>query len=166
MELILTNKVYRSIHDECMSFPDLETGGILIGKKINDNYIVVPFSLGSGLRTLRTRIRYSPDVGWQQFYLEKLFNRYGVNYVGSYHRHPGYNCIPSAQDFKAASHIVTDPSWNVTEAVFPIINLNGDRIVFYPYHFTRNSKIFKLVQWRIISSKDRLIKKILRKRSL
>jgi integrative and conjugative element protein (TIGR02256 family) len=163
MELILTNKVYRSIHDECMSFPDLETGGILIGKKVDDKCIVVPFSLGSGMKTLRTRIRYSPNVKWQQFYLEKLFNRYGVNYVGSYHRHPGNNCVPSAHDFKAASQIVTDPEWNVAEAVFPIINLIGNKIIFYPYYFTRYSKRFQLVQWHIISSKDSLIKKILKR---
>jgi len=163
MELVLTNKVYRSILDECMTFPNVETGGILIGKKIDEQCIVAPFSLGSGVRTLRTRIRYSPDVKWQQVYLEKLFKRYGVNYVGSYHRHPGNNCMPSSHDYKAACQIVTDPEWNVTEAIFPIVNLIGKKISFHPYYFTRNSRQFRLIGWHIVSPKDRLIKKVLKR---
>ncbi|MFA5942302.1 MAG: Mov34/MPN/PAD-1 family protein [Candidatus Paceibacterota bacterium] len=165
MELVLTNKVYRSILDECLSFPEVETGGILIGKKISEQCIVAPFSLGSGVRTLRTRSRYSPDVDWQQIYLEKLFSRYGVNYVGSYHRHPGAHCAPSTQDFKAACQIVTDPAWNVAEAIFPIINLTGKNISFHPYYFTRRFREFRLIGWRMVSSKDKLIKNVLKRGS-
>ncbi len=164
MELILSDKAYRSILDECLASPKTETGGILVGKKIGDQQIVVPFALGPGLKARKSSIRYSPDVEWQQFYLDKLFNRYGVNYLGSYHRHPGSNCLPSAHDFKAACQIVTDPEWNIGEAIFPIINLTGKGISFHPYYFTRKLKEFEVMSWRIISHKDRLIKQVLRKR--
>lgn len=164
MKFVLTHTVYRSILDECMSFPDVETGGILIGKKIPDKCIIALFSLGSGVSPMRTRTRYSPDVKWQQVYLEKLFYRYGVNYVGSYHRHPGNYCTPSAHDFKAACQIVNDPDWNVPEAIFPIINLIGKKISFHPYYFCRSSREFRLIDWQIVSPKDKLIRYVLKKR--
>ncbi len=163
MELILTDKAYRSILDECLAAPKTETGGILVGKKIGEHQIVVPFALGSGVKTLKTRLRFSPDVAWQQVYLEKLFNRYGVNYMGSYHRHPGNNCLPSFVDLEAARHIVTDPDWNVTGAVFPIINLQGNIIKLSAYHLSRDSKVFRLIDWQIISHKDRLVKRVLKR---
>lgn len=164
MKFILTHHAYRSIVYECMSFPNMETGGILIGKKIDDEYIIAPFTLGSGMSPIRTRTRYSPDVKWQQVYLEKLFNRYGVNYVGSYHRHPGNYCVPSSYDYKAACQIITDPEWNVTDAIFPIINLTGKKISFHPYYFSRSSREFRLIDWQIVSPKHKLIRCVLKKR--
>jgi integrative and conjugative element protein (TIGR02256 family) len=163
MELILTNKAYKSILDECLAAPETETGGILLGKKIDQHRLVVPFALGPGIKTIRSRFRFSPDIEWQQIYLEKLFNRYGANYIGSYHRHPGNNFLPSTHDFKAACQIVTGPDWNVQEAIFPIINLTGKRISFHPYYFTRRSKEFQFMDWRIVSHKDRLIKQVLKR---
>ncbi len=163
MELIITDKAYRSILDECLAAPKTETGGILIGKKIDKHRLVVPFALGPGLKARKSWIRYSPDVEWQQIYLEKLFDRYGINYVGSYHRHPGYSCLPSGPDFEAACRIVTDPEWNVQEAIFPIINLAGNRINFHPYYFTRRLMVFQLIGWRIVSHKDQLIKRVLKR---
>ncbi len=165
MRLILTDKAYRSILDECLAVRETETGGILLGKKIDQHRLVAPFALGPGLKTLQTRFRFSPDVGWQQVYLEKLFNRYGVNYIGSYHCHPGNYCLPSGLDYRAARQIVTDPAWNVTEAVFPIINIAGGRIKLYPYHLSRDSGEFRLIDYQIISHRDRLIKQVLDKRN-
>ena len=166
MKLIMSHHAYRSIVEECLSFPEVETGGILIGKKIDDKCIVAPFTLGSGKSPFRTRTRYSPDIKWQQVHLEKLFSRYGVNYVGSYHRHPGNYCVPSSYDYKAACQIVTDPAWNVTDAIFPIINLAGKKISFYPYYFSRTSREFRLINWQIVSPKNKLIRDVLRKRHL
>jgi integrative and conjugative element protein (TIGR02256 family) len=165
MELILAENAYKLIINECMSAPETETGGILIGKKINEQRMVVPFALGPGIKAKRSCIRFSPDVEWQQIFLDKLFNRYGVNYVGSYHRHPGNNFLPSAHDFKAACHIVTDTEWNVEEAVFPIINiinLIDKKISFHPYHFSRGSMQFQSIGWRIVSHKDPLIQQVLK----
>ncbi len=166
MELILTDKSYKLILNECLAAPETETGGILIGKKIDEQRLVVPFALGPGIRSKRSCFRFSPDVEWQQIYLDKLFNRFGVNYLGSYHRHPGNYCLPSSHDFKAACHIVTDPEWNVEEAVFPIINIINliDQIIsFHPYYFNRRSKQFQSIDWRIVSHTDPLIQQVMQR---
>lgn len=164
MKLILSEKAYRIIVNECRSVIGTETGGILIGKKINEQHIVVPFALGPGPKTKRSCFRYAPDVRWQQVYLDKLFDRHGVNYVGSYHLHPGNNHLPSYQDLKTARKITSDPDWNVKEAIFPIINLTDNQISFYPYFFLRASKGFQPIVWQIVNHNDRLIKSVLKRR--
>jgi integrative and conjugative element protein (TIGR02256 family) len=165
MKLILSDKAYRSIVNECRSVANTETGGILIGKKIDEQRIVVPFSLGPGLKAKRSCCRYSPDVSWQQVYLDKLFDRHGVDYVGSYHLHPGNNYLLSYQDIRTACKITSDPGWNLTEAVFPIINLTNDKISFYPYHFSRDLKGFQPIDWQIVTHSDQLIKSVLKRRN-
>ncbi len=162
MELVLTDKAYRSILDECASVRDVETGGLLIGRKINDRFIVVTFALGAGPKASHSWSRYSPDLDWQQQRLEKLHSRYGVQYVGSYHSHQGKDCLPSVWDLMAAGKIVTDPDWDTPEAIFPIINLANHRIHFYPYHFSRASMTFQAIAWHLVPHRDRLIKTILK----
>jgi integrative and conjugative element protein (TIGR02256 family) len=158
MKLILSERAYRSIVNECRSVVETETGGILVGKKIDEQHIVVPFSLGPGLKAKRSRYRYSPDVKWQQVYLDKLFDRYGIDYIGSFHLHPGDRYLPSYQDLNTARRITSDPEWNVAQAIFPIINITGNRIRFYPYLFYRSSRGFQSIDWQVVAHNDELIK--------
>lgn len=163
MQLILTKKAYRSIVEECASFPEVETGGILIGKRLHEN-LVIPFALGSGPKAKRSWTRYSPDFEWQQEALDKLFGRYLVNYVGSFHRHPGSFCRPSSIDRKTAREIISSPDWNVPEAIFPIIIIKGGRIKLFPYYLSRDSKDFQPIPWQIVSHKNQLVRATLRRR--
>jgi integrative and conjugative element protein (TIGR02256 family) len=165
MELILTKKAYRAVVEECTAFPEVETGGILVGKKIGGQNIVVPFALGSGPKAKRSWTRFTPDVDWQQEALEKLFNRYQVNYVGSFHRHPGCYRQPSSLDAKTAQEIISSPDWAVSEAVFPIIIFKRRKVEIYPYYISRSSKGFHPIPWQIVPTKSRLVRAALRRRS-
>lgn len=165
MMLILSEKAYRSIVAECRSVDGTETGGILIGKKIDEQRIVVPFSLGPGLKAKKSRYRFSPDVQWQQSRMERLFHMFGVDFVGSYHRHLGNDGRPSHLDLKTARQITSDPGWNVTEAIFPIVTLAGKEISFYPYHLSRSSKRFYQIDWQVVPHNDQLIKSTLKRRN-
>jgi len=149
--------------NECEYSHGIETGGILIGKKIAGRFTVVFFALGPGIHTRRTHNRFSPDIHWQQAILDRLFNRHGVNYVGSYHLHPVDDCRPSFIDLKAARQIVSDPEWDVTEAIFPIISVLDNEMRFSPYYISRNSKNFQLIDWQIMPHSDPIVKHLLKK---
>ncbi|HRS96579.1 MAG TPA: Mov34/MPN/PAD-1 family protein [Smithella sp.] len=164
MQLILSEKAYRSIITECRSVDGTETGGILIGKKIDDQRIVVPFSLGPGLKARKSSYRFSPDVQWQQSRLDKIYQLFGIDFIGAYHRHLGHDGQPSNIDFKTARKITSDPGWNVSEAVFPIVTVVGKKINFYPYHLSRTSKRFCLIEWQVVANNDQLIKSTLKRR--
>lgn len=162
MELILSDKAYRFIIKVCDAAVGKETGGILIGKIIEERFIV-PISIGPGSKAKKSKTSYSPDLQWQQTYLDKLYQKFSVNYIGSYHLHPGNYCHPSHQDLKTVKRIISDPEWNVAEAVFPILTKNEGNITFHPYHFARASKRFHLIDWKIVPHNDLLIKSILRR---
>ena len=153
MQLILMEKAYRKIVEECFSFPEVETGGILIGRKVDRHNIVVPFALGSGPKARRSYTRFSPDVAWQQHALEKLFERYQINYIGSFHRHPGNYSQPSLLDYKTAIGILESPDWGISEAVFPILILKNKKVEFHPYHMSWKSKRFQPIDWQVVSNK-------------
>jgi integrative and conjugative element protein (TIGR02256 family) len=148
---------------ECIAYPDTETGGILIGKKIDDSKFVVVFAIGSGPKATRSRTRFAPDISWQQHILEKLFERYAVNYLGSYHRHPGFCYEPSFLDRRNAKEITSNPDWNVCEAIFPIIIFHQNGIEVYLYYFSRESDNFQPVSCQVISNNDSLINTVLQR---
>ncbi len=163
MQLLFTVRAYTSILRECMFYPETESGGILIGKRTGGSNFVVVFAIGSGPRAVRSPTRFTPDVSWQQKILERLFNLYAVNYIGSFHRHPWYDQWPSGLDFKTARKIISSPEWNVHEAVFPIILISSQGIQIYPYYLSRDSNGFKQVPWRIVPGCSEIIKTVLQR---
>lgn len=165
MQVLFSQKAYNLILRECVSHKDIESGGILMGKKMKNSDFVVAFAIGSGPRAVRSSFRFTPDVTWQQGILDKLFSLYSIDYVGSFHRHPGLNHRPSSLDYKAASEIISSPDWNTSEAIFPIVNFNDGRIEIHPYYFSQKSNGFQPVSWMIIPNKSRLLKSAFQRRN-
>lgn len=149
MRFILSKTAFEDIKKECLSFPELETGGILIGT-VDTGEILAPFAIGSGPKVARTASSFEPDVEWQQQILDDLFRKYKVNYVGSYHKHPDHITCPSWIDHTTAVHILSSREWNVSQIVFPIIVLNNKGIAVYPYYISRDSKDFRPIAMGII----------------
>lgn len=163
MQLLLTQRAFSHITRECILHLLTETGGILIGEKI-DGAFVVPFAIGSGPRAKRSRTRFTPDVEWQQRILDKLFVLCSANYVGTFHRHPGSDSRPSPLDYKTAKEITSSPDWNIKEAIFPIVLLNEKGIEIFPYYFSENSEDFQPISWQIIANDSDIARSILKRR--
>jgi integrative and conjugative element protein (TIGR02256 family) len=164
MKLLPTRRAYNSMLRECISYPNTESGGILVGRKISADVFVVPFAIGSGPKASRSRTRFTPDVDWQQPILDRLFEAFGINYVGSFHRHPGSYSQPSFLDLRSAKDITSSQEWNVREAVFPILVFNGEVIEIYPYYFSRDSGGFRAISWQVIPNNDQLARAALGRR--
>lgn len=151
--LILSKSAFEQIKKECLNHPLVETGGILIGK-LNSQEVLVPFTTGSGPKAVRTASSFEPDVEWQQKILDDLFEKYRVNYVGSYHRHFGGFASPSWIDYGTAIHILSSQDWNISQIVFPIILLNSQGIEIYPYYISRDSKDFRPIAMGIMPDEE------------
>jgi integrative and conjugative element protein (TIGR02256 family) len=160
--LVLSQRAFAEMHYECFKHPQVETGGILVGAG-NAEDIIVPFTLGSGPAAYRSSSRFEPDVAWQQERLEQYFEKYGINYVGSFHRHPGRLSRPSSIDYCTAVRILFDPDWAVDESVFPIILLKGRKIVIYPYYMCRKRLKFELMTMFMVPDDHVLLKRITKK---
>ncbi|MBW2063313.1 MAG: Mov34/MPN/PAD-1 family protein [Deltaproteobacteria bacterium] len=162
MNLILSKRAFFEIEQECLKYPDVETGGILIGKHTSRD-IIVPFVVGSGAAAKRTASRFEPDINWQQKLLDQCFENHGLNYVGSFHRHFGNFCCPSSMDYEAALHILTDPNWAIDRAVFPIILINKETLVIYPYYISREEPTFQLMTMSLVDDNLPPIASIIKK---
>jgi integrative and conjugative element protein (TIGR02256 family) len=151
--LILAQRDYRSLELECLANTDTEIGRALVGKRLNDVF-VVPFMIPAGPRAKRTSVRFSPDYAWQQVILDLIHKRFGLDYVGDIHTHPGLFDRPSEHDLRTARHIVTDRKWNKSEALFPIAVIDGSEVRVRAYLMRRETQQFEEVPIEIVPDTD------------
>jgi hypothetical protein len=114
----------------------------------------VPFSIAAGPGAKQSPVRFSPDFEWQQTFLNFLFSRFGVDYLGDWHRHPGLFDRPSAYDLRTARHIVTDAGWNVRQALFPIAVIEGGEVRIRAYLMRRETLEFEAIPIEIVPDTD------------
>jgi integrative and conjugative element protein (TIGR02256 family) len=157
--LIISRQAFKKIRGECLRYRFLETGGIMVGRREGDD-LVVPFVIGPGPRAARTWSRFEPDVDYQQKRLERYFELFGINYVGSFHRHPGKFSEPSLIDHRTAVGILTDAGWVVAEAAFPIILVENRAVVIYPYYICRRKLRFEPMTMYVVPDDHDVITRI------
>ena len=159
--LILSERAWHAIEMDCRAHRITETGGALIGARVNDE-IVVPFVVPAGPEAVKTSVAFAPDTPWQQGLLDFLFDRFGgVTYVGDVHLHPGDFDRPSRWDLRTARRIVTEAAWDTPTAVFPIAVNTGDDVKIRAYLMTREEPDFVEIPVAVVPETDRRIRRLL-----
>jgi integrative and conjugative element protein (TIGR02256 family) len=151
--LVLAERSRAQIDAEVFAHPEVETGGLLPGRVIGDA-MVVPFTIAAGAKARREHARYSPDVPHQQLFLDHAFANFGCVFGGAWHRHPGGFEVPSAVDHKTARHIVTDPDWDLEQAVFPIAVVRYGKVSLRAYLMHREAAQFVEVPIEVVPNSD------------
>ena len=157
--LILSARAFNTIERDCRTHPTTETGGILVGQRLGAD-LVVPFAVPAGPQAHRALSCFRPD-SLQQLYLDWIFDRFGLDYIGDYHRHPGSFDRPSGQDLHTARWIVTDPAWEKIEAVFPIIVFKNDRLRMRSFFISRSLLEFVEIPTQAVSDSDQRVTAVL-----
>lgn len=158
--LILAERAHQLMMADCRAHPDTETGGILVGRSIAGDSIV-PFVVPAGTGAERSPAGFAPDSNFQQPFLDFLFDRFGADYVGDYHRHPGCYDRPSPHDLVTAMRIVTDPDWNMPAACFPILTLQGGNVQIRAFLMAREARTFREMDVEIVPDTDGRIQAVL-----
>lgn len=140
--LVLAHRACAQLDADVLAHPGVETGGLLPCRVIGDA-MVVPFTIAGGPKAVRAPSRFSPDTGWQQQLLDFSFEAFTLDFGGAWHRHPGHFDVPSGVDLRTARHIVTDPEWNVEQAVFPIAIVRDGRVSVRAFFMHRDSREFR-----------------------
>jgi integrative and conjugative element protein (TIGR02256 family) len=159
-KLILAQKAHEAAVRECLHHANKETGGILVGRKVGEDF-VVPFVIAGGPKAHRSRGGFSPDSGWQQEFLDFLFTRFAVDYLGDFHRHPGSVDQPSEHDLQTAREIVTDPTWAKPEALFPIAVVETGHVRLRSFLITREKPEFVEVLLEVVPDTDPRMRRVL-----
>ncbi len=151
--LVLAKSAYQTVVSDCLRHADTEIGGVLPGQRLGDEY-VVPFSISAGPRAKKSAVRFSPDSDWQQVLLDYLYARFGTDYVGDWHRHPGLHDQPSTHDLRTARRIVTDHCWNKSEALFPIAVIDNGTVRLRVYLMSRETLQFEEIPFEVVPDSD------------
>lgn len=150
----------RQLETDVLAHSGVETGGMYAGRVIGDA-VVTPFTIAGGPKALRAPARFGPDVEWQQLLLDHAFENFGLTFVGAWHRHPGRFDVPSAVDHATARHIVTDPEWDVVQAVFPIAIVRDGEVRVRAFLMHRDTPDFLEVPFEVVPDDDPLILEVL-----
>jgi len=113
------------IRREALKF-DIETGGILIGSRSADGAVLVTHATPPGPAAVHNAVYFKRDVAYQQAALNSLHRRYGVQYLGEWHKHPRNLPVPSGGDFQGVRDLLADPDYGVNDLLFPIIICEPD----------------------------------------
>src|SRR5688500_8918429 len=83
---------------------NIETGGILVGARLDDEVILVIGATGPGPRAEHHAAEYALDHVYAQRKLDLYTAKYpDTDYVGEWHRHPGNMDRPSRGDWETAA---------------------------------------------------------------
>lgn len=126
---------------------DFETGGILIGKKIENNcFEIVDISISDednkySISSFFRGIRKSDKL------ILSHFKRKTGYYIGEWHSHPKFSLTPSHQDIATMLGILDDVNYGVSFTILLITKLNNNVLDYQGFFFHKElDKIIVLDQ--------------------
>ncbi|MCB0209619.1 MAG: Mov34/MPN/PAD-1 family protein [Anaerolineae bacterium] len=135
--------------------PEEETGGILVGRRLDHRRILVIAATGPGPNAVHHHYMFSPDVEFANQELERLRQVYpGTDLIGLWHKHPPNLERPSHGDEQQVAEIFNDPDYaHLTELVTPIVLIRNGQFLLKPYYINRSLVVsqhyFQAIERRI-----------------
>jgi integrative and conjugative element protein (TIGR02256 family) len=95
------------MREEAVRWRPLESGGLLVGYRVNEHEAVLSEIVGPGPAALHRPDGFRPDTRYQELELERRFKRSGgaMTYLGDWHTHPGQPGVPSRKDRRTLRRI-------------------------------------------------------------
>jgi len=106
---------------------EVETGGVLVGKRTKGVGVVVTGASGPGPKAVRSRCEFRRDVAHCQRFLDEAAKEQGDAglYIGEWHYHPHGPTHPSNQDIRSLSEIAEQPEYLTERPVSLIVGPDG-----------------------------------------
>lgn len=156
--LLAQESAYDVIISETVDSRGRETGGILIGRQViyqGNPALVVLVASGPGQSAQRSAISFAPDLDFHRAELEawrQRYARYGVDFIGEWHKHPPGLPGPTAGDIRQAHAILDDPDYVLPHGglLIPITQLGkeGGEVRFF--YVTRGCKKPTELSYRLV----------------
>jgi len=90
----------------CAQYREKETGGVLLGRLVNETMIVTTIS-GPGPNAIHEPLYFKADKNYIDMVIDLEFanSEGGIVYLGEWHTHPQVKPYPSEQDLSSLSEI-------------------------------------------------------------
>ncbi len=145
-----------SSHDPLTPELDQETGGIVIGKRLPGNTIVVVAATGPGPKAEHHPYEFVLDADYANAELRRWIQRDGeVDFLGVWHKHPPTLEEPSGGDAQTAYGLFADANYaNVHELVNPIVLVEQATPYIRCFYMTRQDAVcrrkFRPIKYEIL----------------
>lgn len=102
---------------------DVETGGILLGRRLSESTLSVTRASPPGPRARHGRFSFSRDTRFLQRYLDSIHDHTagGEDYVGEWHVHPSLDAPPSRTDRRSLWRIARRSNYATDNPVLLIV---------------------------------------------
>jgi integrative and conjugative element protein (TIGR02256 family) len=127
ISVTISPEVRGFIQSESRTSGEVETGGVLVGKRIKGVGVVVTDASGPGPKSIRRRCEFRRDVAYCQEFLECSARKHGDAglYVGEWHYHPHGLTCPSNQDLRSLGEIAEQPEYLTDRPISLIVGQDG-----------------------------------------
>jgi integrative and conjugative element protein (TIGR02256 family) len=128
-KIFINHKVWDSFLNEAELFRLKETGGVLIGYRV-DNEFVITDNTGPGPNAKHELFNFARDIEYCNDKIEEIFEQSNgvLNYLGEWHTHPFGKPIPSLQDNKSMLGISETDSYQNDCPILIIVRKKGNEI--------------------------------------
>jgi integrative and conjugative element protein (TIGR02256 family) len=124
------------------SKPASETGGILLGRRLDDSTLLVTRASPPGPRARHGRFFFSRDTAFLQRYLDAVHDRTGghEDYGGEWHVHLALDAPPSCVDRRSLYRIGRSSNYGTNNPVLVIAEHAAPEIRLRAYGFIARPK--------------------------
>ncbi|HET7417074.1 MAG TPA: Mov34/MPN/PAD-1 family protein [Solirubrobacterales bacterium] len=122
--------------------PDVETGGILLGRRTDIDTLLLTRASPPGPQARHRRFSFLRDTAFLQDYLDAAHARSGggEDYVGEWHVHPALGAPPSRTDRRSLRRIARSSRYAVAEPVLLIVEHSPPELRLRCYRFAGRSR--------------------------
>ncbi|MFO0840896.1 MAG: Mov34/MPN/PAD-1 family protein [Gemmataceae bacterium] len=132
MKVVLPRDIAATLHSALAAAGSREVGGVLMGEHVaEDEFVVREVTVQEEGGTFAYFLRAIKSILAP---LERFFRRTGhnyrrFNYLGEWHSHPSFECVPSERDAQTMRELVQDPAVGANFAVLVIVRLDAPALV-------------------------------------
>lgn len=142
-QVLVLRSVLDTIRAEVRLSPKTETGGALVGYLERDGVLIVTHACGPGPRSELRRTSVLIDGKHAGAFCTQMYKQSGgcLDYVGDWHRHPGWSLEASDHDLSAMLTIEEADCCSVPYPVSAIYRSFPEKLVVYALFHNRLRKI-------------------------
>ncbi len=154
--VLVTQAAFDAMRQETLRYAaeDQETGGIMIGKWLNTETVLVVAATEAGPHADHQKFTFAIDVDFANSELDRWVGQYpGVDYIGEWHKHPPALHYPSGGDLYTARRLLSDPGYPA-RLINPITVVRNGRVAVNFYYLTDQMGNFGHLQPRILAAPE------------
>lgn len=158
-------------HNRYVPKHDQETGGIMIGKRLAGDRIIIVAATKPGPNAEHYQFEFGLDADHANAELQRWIARDPeVDFIGVWHKHPPSLDRPSPGDRQSAYKLFADPDYANVELVNPIVVIRGEEPLIRCFYMSREDvqqeRDFRFVQYQQLPDSDPIFRESARMQAL